>query len=76
MAKMTELSYETVRRESYYSNMVPCGCYLFVNLKKRLTGKRFCSNYEIMTETDAIYCKKRGYRIDEKPPQSLRQAKK
>lgn len=55
MAKLQELRYELVPHPPYSPDLAPCDYYLYPNLKKWLGGKRFGSNEEVITETEAYF---------------------
>ncbi|GBP57373.1 Histone-lysine N-methyltransferase SETMAR [Eumeta japonica] len=55
MAKIHELRYELLPHPAYSPDLAPCDYYLFPNLKKWLGGKRFESNKEVVTETNAYF---------------------
>ncbi|GBP75472.1 Histone-lysine N-methyltransferase SETMAR [Eumeta japonica] len=55
MAKIHELRYELLPHPAYSPDLAPCDYYLFPNLKKWLAGKRFESNEEVITETNAYF---------------------
>ncbi|GBP26227.1 Histone-lysine N-methyltransferase SETMAR [Eumeta japonica] len=55
MAKIHELRYELLPHPAYSPDLAPCDYYLFPNLKKWLGGKRFESNEEVNTETNAYF---------------------
>lgn len=55
MAKIHELGYELLPHPAYSPDLAPCDYFLFPNLKKWLGGKRFGSNEEVITETNAYF---------------------
>ena len=55
MAKLNELSFELLPHPLYLPDLAPSDYYLFADLKKMLKGKRFYSNEEIITETNAYF---------------------
>ncbi|GBP03932.1 Histone-lysine N-methyltransferase SETMAR [Eumeta japonica] len=55
MAKIHELRYELLPHPAYSPDLASCDYYLFSNLKKWLGGKRFESNEEVITETNAYF---------------------
>ena len=55
MAKFHELGYELVPHPPYSPDLAPSDYFLFPNLKKWLGGKRFCSNDEIIDQTNAYF---------------------
>ena len=54
-SKLTELRYELVSHAPYSPDLAPSDFFLFPNLKKSLAGKRFGSNEEVITATDAYF---------------------
>ena len=55
MAKIHKLGYELLPRPAYSPDLASCDYFLFQNLKKCLVGKRFGSNEEVITETNAYF---------------------
>ena len=55
MAKLNELSFELLPHRPYSPDLAPSDYYLFVDLKKMLQGKRFYSNEEVITKTNAYF---------------------
>ena len=55
MAKLNELSRELLPHPPYSLDLAPSDYYLFADLKKMLQGKRFYSNEEVITETNAYF---------------------
>jgi histone-lysine N-methyltransferase SETMAR len=55
MAKIHELRYELLPHPPYSPDLAPSDFFLFPNLKKWLGGKRFTSNEELITETNAYF---------------------
>ena len=55
MAKLNELSFELLPHPPYSPDLAPSDYYLFADLKKMLQGKRFYSNEEVITETNAYF---------------------
>jgi histone-lysine N-methyltransferase SETMAR len=53
MAKIHELGYELLLHPPYSPDLAPSVYFLFPNLKKWLGGKKFDSNDEIISETNA-----------------------
>ena len=53
MVKLNELSFELLPHAPYLPDLAPSDYYLFADLKKMLQGKRFYSNEEVITETNA-----------------------
>ncbi|EFN77918.1 Histone-lysine N-methyltransferase SETMAR, partial [Harpegnathos saltator] len=50
-----KLGYELLPHAAYSPDLAPCDYFLFPNLKKWLGGKRFGSNEEVITETNAYF---------------------
>ena len=55
MAKLNESSLELLPHPPYSTDLAPSDYYLFADLKKMLRGKRFYSNEEVITETNAYF---------------------
>ena len=55
MAKLNELSFELLPHPPYSPDLAPSDHYLFADRKKMLQGKRFYSNEEVITETNAYF---------------------
>ncbi|QQP51330.1 Mariner transposase [Caligus rogercresseyi] len=55
MAKFYELRYELLPHPPYSPDLAPSDYFLFPNLKKRLAGKRFYSNNEIISQTNTYF---------------------
>ena len=55
MAKLNELSFELLPHPPYSPDLAPSDYYLFPNLRKMLQGKRFYSNEEVITKTNAYF---------------------
>jgi len=55
MGKIHKLGYELLLHPAYSPDLAPCDYFLFPNLKKWLGGKRFGSNEEVITETNAYF---------------------
>ena len=55
MAKLNELSFELLPHPPYSPDLAPGDYYLFADLRKMLQGKRFYSNEEVITETNAYF---------------------
>ena len=53
MAKLNELSFKLLLYPPYSPDLAPSDYYLLADLKKMLQGKRFYSNEEVITETNA-----------------------
>src|ERR1700712_1634247 len=54
-AKLVNLGYELLPHPPYSPDLAPCDFFLFPNMKKWLGGKRFASNEEVITETEAYF---------------------
>ena len=61
MTKIHKLGYELLPHPAYSPNLVPSDYFLFPNLKKWLGGKRFGSNEEVITGTNAYF---EGYYLE------------
>ena len=55
MAELNELSFELIPHPPYSPDLAPGDYYVFADLKKMLQGKRFYSNKEDITETNAYF---------------------
>ena len=55
MVKLNELSFELLPYLPYLPDLDPRVYYLFEDLKKMLQGKRFYSNEEAITKTNAYF---------------------
>ena len=55
MAKLNELSFELLPHPPYSPDLASSDYYLFAELKKMFQGKRFYSNEEVITETNAYF---------------------
>ncbi|XP_022822885.1 histone-lysine N-methyltransferase SETMAR-like [Spodoptera litura] len=55
MGKIDELGYELLPHPAYSPDLAPCDYFLFPNLKKWLGGKRFASNDEVISQTNAYF---------------------
>lgn len=55
MVKLNDLRYELLPHPPYSPDLAPSDYYLFPNLKRWLQGKRFHSNEEVESETDAYF---------------------
>jgi len=53
--KVDQLRYELLPHPPYSPDLAPSDYYLFPNLKRWLQGKRFHSNDEIISETEAYF---------------------
>ena len=53
--KLNELSFELLPHPPYSPDLDPRDYYLFADLKKMLQGKRFYSNEEVITGTNAYF---------------------
>lgn len=54
-AKLHEIGFELVPQPPESPDLAPSDFYLFPNLKRWLTGKRFYSNEELIAETEAYF---------------------
>jgi [histone H3]-lysine36 N-dimethyltransferase SETMAR len=54
-AKLHELGYELLPQPPYSPDLAPSDLFLFANLKKMLAGKKFSTNDEVITETEAYF---------------------
>ena len=54
-AKFHEIEFEMVAQPPYSPDLAPRDFYLFPNLKRWLTGKRFYSNVKLIAETNAYF---------------------
>ncbi|XP_076172565.1 histone-lysine N-methyltransferase SETMAR-like [Ptiloglossa arizonensis] len=55
IAKQVKLPYELMPYPPYSPDLAPCNFFLFPNLKKWLSGKRFMSNKKVIGETQAYF---------------------
>ena len=55
MAKLYELHFKLLTHPPYSSDLVPSDFWLFAELKRMLQGKRFGSNEEVKSETEAYF---------------------
>ncbi|KAF7284497.1 hypothetical protein GWI33_022087 [Rhynchophorus ferrugineus] len=55
MAKIHELGFELLSYPPYSPDLPPSDYFLFLDLKRMLVGKKFSSNEEVITETDAYF---------------------
>jgi histone-lysine N-methyltransferase SETMAR len=55
MAKLHELAFELLPHPPYSPDLAPSDYYLFADLKKMLAGKRFGSNEEVISATEAYF---------------------
>jgi Transposase. len=55
MLKLREIHFELVDHPPFSPDLAPSDFFLFPNLKKWLAGKRFTSNEEVITETNAYF---------------------
>ena len=55
MAKIESLRFELLEHPPYSPDLAPCDYFLFPNLKKWLGGKRFESNEDVITQTNAYF---------------------
>ncbi|XP_033221437.1 protein GVQW3-like [Belonocnema kinseyi] len=54
-AELHEIGFELIPQPPYSPGLAPSDYYLFPNLKRWLTGKRFYSNEELIAETEAYF---------------------
>ena len=55
LAKLHELRFEILQHAPYSPDLAPSDYFLFPNLKKWLAGRRFISNEEVISETNAHF---------------------
>ena len=55
MAKLHELNFELLPHPLYSPDLAPNDYWLFVDLKKLLAGKKFCTNEDVIAETEAYF---------------------
>ena len=55
MIKLNELSFDLFPHPPYSPDLAPSDYWLFIDLKKILQGKRFCSNEEVISETESYF---------------------
>ena len=55
MAKLYELHFKLLPHAHYSSDLVPSDNWLITDLKRMLQGKRFGSNEEVISETEAHF---------------------
>ena len=55
MAKLHELHFELLLHSLYSPDLTPSNYWLFVDLKRIPQGKRFSSNEEVISETEAYF---------------------
>ena len=55
MAKLHELHFKLLLHPSYFPDLAPSDYWLFADLKRMLQGKRFGSNEEVISETEAYF---------------------
>ena len=55
MVKLKELSFKLLPHPPYSPDLAPSDYWLFADLNKMLQGKRFVSNEEVITETEAYF---------------------
>ena len=58
MAKLHELHFKLLSHPPYSRDLAPNDYWLFADLKRMLQGKRFGSNEEIISETEAYFVAK------------------
>ena len=57
MTKLHELNFELLSYPPYSPDLAPCDFFLFPNMQKWLAGKRFESNEDVITKTEADFKK-------------------
>ena len=55
MAKLHELHFKLLPHPPYTPDLTPSNYWLFIDLKRMLQEKRFGSNEEVISETDAHF---------------------
>ena len=55
MAKLHELGYELLPHPPYSPDLASSDFFLFADLKRMLTGKKFSSDEEVIAETEAYF---------------------
>jgi histone-lysine N-methyltransferase SETMAR len=55
MAKINELKFELLPHAPYSPDLAPSDYFLFPNLKKWLSGKRFANNEEVESAVDGYF---------------------
>ena len=55
MAKLLELHFELLPHPPYRPDLVPSDYWLFADLNKMLTGKKFISNEDAISGTEAYF---------------------
>lgn len=55
MVKLHDLHFELLPHPPYSPDLAPSDFYLFANLKKMLSGKKFKSNDEVIAESEAYF---------------------
>ena len=55
MVKLNDLRFELLPHSPYSPDLAPSDFYLFADLKKMLQGKRFSSDDEVITATEAYF---------------------
>ena len=55
MAKLDELGFELLPHPPYSPDLAPSDYYLFADLKKMLAGKKYGTNEEVISETEAYF---------------------
>jgi len=58
MAKLNELRFELLTHPPYSPDLAPSDFFLFSDLKRMLAGKKFKSNDEVISETEAYFDEK------------------
>lgn len=55
LAKLNQLEFELIHHPPNSPDLAPCDFFLFPNLKKWLSGKKFLSNAEVIDAVDAYF---------------------
>ena len=61
IAKIQELGYELVLHPPHSPDLAPNDYFLFSDLKRMLTGKKFSLDEEVIAETEAFFEAKDNY---------------
>lgn len=62
MAKLHELGYELLPHPPYTPDLAPSDFFLFADLKRMLAGKKFSTNEEVISESEAYFeAKEKSY---------------
>jgi [histone H3]-lysine36 N-dimethyltransferase SETMAR len=52
--RIARISYELLPHPPYSPDLTPMDLFLFTDLKRMLVGKKFSTNQEVITETEAF----------------------